>query len=92
VNLVSCAPDPTSSLYCAVRRGPTNLKRLDPTSSLYLLCILDDIPRVAAGICSVVCVIENSNGTYCILLYVKVKKTWKVQKSFLELNLADNLY
>jgi hypothetical protein len=45
-----------------------------------LLCILDDIPRVAAGICSVVCVIENSNGTYCILLYVKVKKTWKVQK------------
>jgi hypothetical protein len=29
VNLVSRALDPTSSLYCAVRRGPTNLERLD---------------------------------------------------------------
>jgi hypothetical protein len=29
VNLVSRAPGPTSSLYCAVRRGPTNLERLD---------------------------------------------------------------
>jgi hypothetical protein len=29
VNLVSRVPDPTSSLYCAVRRGPTNLERLD---------------------------------------------------------------
>jgi hypothetical protein len=29
MNLMTCAPDPTSSLYCAVRRGTTNLKRLD---------------------------------------------------------------
>jgi hypothetical protein len=29
VNLVTRAPDPTSSLYCAVRWGPTNLERLD---------------------------------------------------------------